>query len=98
MRAFKHVIGKRTDDVTDRLYFLEQYTSGQPRELVRSCQQITVDGGYDRAKVLLEQHFGDKQKIASAYLNNALSWPAIKPEDAKAFKLMVSFSEDVVTQ
>lgn len=35
-------------------------------------------------KALLEQHFGNEQKIASAYLDKALSWPVVKAEDAKS--------------
>ncbi|MGL5901157.1 MAG: hypothetical protein ACRCZO_00590, partial [Cetobacterium sp.] len=37
IRASEHSIEGKTDNSQDRLYFLEQYTGGQPRELVRSC-------------------------------------------------------------
>ena len=36
-RAFEHGVENKTDSNTDRLYFFEQYTAGQPRELIRSC-------------------------------------------------------------
>lgn len=39
IRAFEHEIEDKTQNYCDRLYFLEQYTQGQPKELVRSCQQ-----------------------------------------------------------
>lgn len=50
MRAFKHSIEDKTHSAKDCLYFLEQYTRGQPRNLVRSCQHMPHDEGYARAK------------------------------------------------
>lgn len=50
------------------LYYLEQFTRGQPRELVRSCQHMDPDNGYTTAKQLLEEHFGNTYKIATAYM------------------------------
>ncbi|KAJ8049632.1 hypothetical protein HOLleu_02465 [Holothuria leucospilota] len=35
--AFEHNIGQLTENKQDRLYYLQQFTSGKPRELVRSC-------------------------------------------------------------
>ena len=86
MRAFEHNVEEKTGDARDCLHFLAQYTRGQPRELVRSCQQMAADRGYYKAKALLEEHFGNEQKIASAYLDKALSWPMIKAEDVKALQ------------
>ncbi len=57
MRAFEHNVEERTGDFRDCLHFLAQYTRGQPRELVRSCQQMPADRGYQKAKALLEEHF-----------------------------------------
>lgn len=54
MRAFEHAIEEKTRDARDCLHFLEQYTRSQPRELVRSCQQMAADRGYIKAKALLE--------------------------------------------
>lgn len=65
-----HKVEERTSDFGDCLHFLAQYTRGEPHELVRSCQQMPADKGYQRAKALLEEHFGNEQRIASAYLDN----------------------------
>ena len=86
MRAFEHNVEEKTSDARDCLHFLVQYTRGQPRELVRSCQQMAADRGYYKAKSLLEEHFGNEQRIASAYMDKALSWPVIKAEDIKALQ------------
>lgn len=50
-----------------RLYFIEQYTAGQPRELVWSCLHMEPERGYCEAKRLLEEHFGNAYKLSVAY-------------------------------
>lgn len=91
MRAFERNIEEKTGDTRDCLHFLGQYTRGQSRVLVRSCQQMDADREYTKAKALLEEHFGNEQKIASAYLDKALLWPAIKPEDVKSLQAYALF-------
>ena len=41
MQSFEQTIELRTDDAVDLLHYLEQYTRGQPKQLVRSCQHMT---------------------------------------------------------
>ena len=67
-------------------YYLEQFTRGQPRELVHSCLHMAPEYGYAKAKQLLHEHFGSKYKIAVAYIERALSWPIIKTEDVSALQ------------
>ena len=86
IRAFEHGIEDRTGNSKDRLYFLKQFTTGQPRELVHSCQYMQPDKGYAEAKRLLKKRFGDDYRIATAYIDKALSWPSIKVEDPEALK------------
>ncbi|KAK0154798.1 hypothetical protein N1851_002884 [Merluccius polli] len=70
----------------DCLYYLEQFTRGQPRELVQSCQHMDAERGFIVAKALLQEHFGNEYKIANAYIEKALTWPAIKSEDVKSLQ------------
>ncbi len=55
MQAFEHCIESKTNSSQDRLYYLEQYTSGQLKELVRSCLHMDADRGFAEAKRLLAQ-------------------------------------------
>ncbi|XP_046555830.1 uncharacterized protein LOC124265083 [Haliotis rubra] len=80
--AFEHCIESKTDSFKDRLYYLEQYTSGMPGELVRSCIHMEPEQGYTRAKQPLQTKFGNKFKVATAYTEKALQWPHIKAEDS----------------
>lgn len=84
MQAFKHNIEDKTECDEDRLYFLEQYSAGQPRELVRSCFHMNATTGYPEAKHLLKDHFGDDFKITSAYIEKALNWNLIGTDDGRA--------------
>ncbi len=93
IRAFEHGVEDRTDNDKDRLYFMEQYTTGKPKELVRSCLHMNPAEGYLKAKQLLREHFGNEYQIAVAYMNKALEWPSIRPEDGEAlhsFSLFLS--------
>ncbi|KAL3967647.1 phylloquinone omega-hydroxylase/docosahexaenoic acid omega-hydroxylase [Sarotherodon galilaeus] len=91
MKAFEHGIEERTDSNRDRLRFLEQFTQGRPKVLVRSCSHMHPDRGYAEAKRLLRKHFGDEYTIASAYIERALKWPVIKPEDGDALTEFAMF-------
>lgn len=86
MRSFEEVVEKKADSPGDCLHFLEQYTRGQPKELVRSCQHMIPSQGYLRAKALLKENFGNEVKIAASYMEKALSWKVIRSEDAKALQ------------
>ncbi len=90
IRAFEKGVEEKASH-NDCLYYLEQFTRGQPRELVHSCLHMTPDSGYPKAKQLLQKHFGNKYKIATAYLERALSWPAIKGEEVSALQSYVLF-------
>ncbi|KAL9986036.1 hypothetical protein ACROYT_G000097 [Oculina patagonica] len=83
IRAFESLIEHRTSSSTERLYYLEQYTAGDVKELVRSCHHLSPDQGYQEARRLLKKTFGDEYRIASAYESKALNWPTIKVEDGK---------------
>ena len=70
---------------------MEKYTRGQPKELVRSCQHMAPDRGYATAKDLLQEHFGNEHKVTAAYMEKALCWPDVKPEDVKSLQAYALF-------
>lgn len=91
MQAFVHGIENKAISNQDRLYYLEQYTSDQSKELLRSCLHMNADDGYAEAKLLLEYHFGDKTNLTNAYMEKALSWSNIKADDGKALSSFALF-------
>ena len=60
IRAIEHAIDSKTDSHQDRLYYLEQFTSGEPLNLVRSCEHMRPDRVYKEARALLDRHYGDE--------------------------------------
>ncbi len=86
MKAFELCVETKTMCKGDCLYYLEQYTRGQPRDIVRSCLHMTAERGYAVAKQLLKDHFGNEFNITAAYMEIVTGWPSIKSEDTKALK------------
>ncbi|KAL6473214.1 hypothetical protein MHYP_G00194020 [Metynnis hypsauchen] len=91
IRAFEHAIDSKTDSQQDRLYYLEQFTSGEPLDLIRSCEHMRPDRAYREARALLDCHYGDELTIANAYIKKAMEWPQIKPEDRKGLNTFALF-------
>lgn len=90
IRAFERGVEEKATKC-DCLYYLDQLTRGQPRELVHTCMQMTPELGYEKAKQLLQQHFGCEYKIAVAYIEKALAWLTVKNEDIKSLPLFSLF-------
>ena len=89
--AFEHNIERLTEKDQDRLYYLQQYTSGRPRELVKSCMGKDPKGGYNKARKELEEEYGDDFKILSSYRKEIEMMKPIKGEDTKAMKDYLTF-------
>ena len=79
MAVFETLIGSKVGNSRERLYFLDQYTSGKAKELIKVCLQTRSGDPYKEARRLLKKHFGDPHKIASAYIAKLSSWPTVRP-------------------
>lgn len=91
IKSFEHSIKSKTKHPKDCLYYLEQYTTGPPRNLARSCQYMAADRGFRKAKSLLQEHFGNEHKITTSYMEKALSWSAITTDDTNALQTYTLF-------
>jgi hypothetical protein len=91
VRAFEHGVEDKTDSCKDRIYYLEQYTSGEAKDLVRSCLCLDSSVGYNKSKDLLKENFGSEYKIATSFVEKALNWPVVRSEDADALKMYSLF-------
>lgn len=69
-----------------RLYYLVQYTTGEVKELMKSCFAIKEDIGYCEARSLLKTGYGQGDRIATSYVDKLTKGPAIKAEDGDALK------------
>ena len=86
IRAFENLIERKTTNPSTRLYYLLQYTSGQVQDLVRSCLTMREDKGYDEARKLLADRYGQPYKIATAYVDRIINGQPIRAEDGAALQ------------
>ena len=69
MNAFETLIECKVNNSLERLYFLDQYTSGKAKEVIKGCIQMKSKDSYDQAKAQVKKHFGDPFKGANAHIN-----------------------------
>ena len=85
IRAFENLIESKTDSSSARLYYLVQYTAGDVQELMRSCLAMNPDEGYQEARRLMKEKYGQNYKIA-AYVDRLTNGPPIRSEDGNALQ------------
>ena len=83
MRAFDSRISSRTDDDEEKLFYLEQYTSGKPQDIIRGCLHMTAGTGYMQVRRLLDKRYGDEDTVTSAFVDVLMEWPQVKPVDVE---------------
>ena len=84
--AFDTRIASHSITDADRLYYLDQHLTGEPKQLISGCMYMNPNDGYHEARQLLQTEYGDPFKVSVAYVNNVLSWPNIKADDGHALK------------
>ncbi|CAB4001611.1 Hypothetical predicted protein [Paramuricea clavata] len=60
IRSFETLIVAKTPSSGSRLYYLVQYTSGDVQKFMRSCLSMNPDEGYQVARKLLKQRYGQQ--------------------------------------
>ena len=70
IRAFENLVERKMNSPSARLYYLVQYTAGQVKELMRSCLSMQDAQGYNKARKLLLERYGQPYKIAAAFVQD----------------------------
>ena len=65
INAFESLIESKVESPIERLYFLDQYTTGKAKEVIKGCIQMKSNDSYGQARDLLKKHFGGPFKVAS---------------------------------
>ncbi|KAK3698421.1 hypothetical protein QZH41_001197 [Actinostola sp. cb2023] len=63
-----------------------EYTKDDVQELMRSCLSMDVNEGYQEARRLLKERYGQSYKIAAAYVNRLTEGQPIKAESVEALQ------------
>ena len=89
--AFEAMIDKKVDSQRDRLYFWCQYTSGKAHEVIKGFLTWNSDKGYEEARKLLAQRFGNPFRVAEAYKSRLRSWTQIADGDSAGIQDFADF-------
>ena len=89
--AFDAMIDKKVDSEKDKLYFLSKYTSGKAHEVVKGFLTWDSDQGYEEARKLLAQRFGNPFRVAEAYKAKLRNWPQIVEGDSSGLQDLSDF-------
>jgi hypothetical protein len=84
--AFDVRISPRISNSIDKLYYLDQHLTGDPKELIGGCLYMDSEEGYRTARYLLDREYGDSYKASAAHISKALAWPQIKSTDSVGLK------------
>ena len=88
---FKEVVENKIEDPLGRLTRLIQLTTGEAKELIKHCIQETPSSGYVHAKQLLEEQYGNKFRVATAYVKEIKSWPALREGSSAEYRRLFRF-------
>ena len=84
IRRFESQVEAKVSLNDVRLQYLEQYLQGEPKDLIKGCLHLDRHSGYLKAKMLLNENYGDPYEIPNAYLKRINEWPCIRPGDELA--------------
>ena len=84
IQSFEHLVEEKTLSPSARLYYLIQHTTGSVQDLMKSCLAMSPEQGYEEAKKLLKERYGQNYRIAAAQIRHLTDGPLIKSEDGNA--------------
>ncbi len=99
MQQFRSKVEDNCDSPEERLMYLEQYTTGEPQQIVIGYSYLKADG-YSKALSELDRRYGDQDIIVSAFITKALSWGQIRGDDPKEldrFSIFLAECENAVS-
>ena len=99
MRAFETIIETRVSANKERLYFLNKYTTGKAKDVIKGFVTLTSGDSYRQAKDLLGRRFGDPHRVSNAYKSRLKNWPQIgegQSNDLQAFSDFLGQCEEAM--
>ena len=90
-RSYDALIEHRGIPIEERFYFILKYLTGEPRSLVQGHSMIGDAAGYNEAKKVLEQRYGDPFVVSNAYRDKLDSWPRVGSRDAFGLRRLGDF-------
>ena len=89
--SFKDVVESFVPDERGRLNRLLSYTSGAAKELVQTCVYLGEHECFTKAMELLDSEYGNKLKVARAFIKQLKEMENVKGSDAHSWKKLYRF-------
>ena len=83
LKSFDSIITSKLTDDEEKIYYLSQYTSGKPHEIVKACMHLPHGIGYKEARKSLEKRYGNSDLIVTKYINSILTFQNIRNDDVE---------------
>ncbi len=91
LQAFETIIESRVPGGRERLYFLNKYTTGKANEIIKAFVALNSENGYQEAKKLLSQRFGDPYLVSEVYKAKLKAWAPVNEGDGKSLQELSDF-------
>lgn len=72
MRAFENIVRNTSVSSTAKLNRLLQFCKGSDYKVIEHTAVMDLNDGYNKAKQLLEERFGNQHKIAEAWMRKVI--------------------------
>ena len=83
MKTIENSVEKYTEDGDIRLQLLIQHCTGKGREAIKSCGMLNGMQGYEKAKELLKERFGEKYVVSKPWIDKLSYGPPIRLNDSE---------------
>jgi len=91
LKSFETIIEGQTEKVSQRLYYLGKYTTGEPKEAISGLLLLETEEAYKQARKILSDRFGNPFLVADAYRKKINEWPKIPPNDGTSLRKFSDF-------
>ena len=91
LKSFETIIEGQTEKVSQRLYYLGKYTTGEPKEAISGLLLLETEEAYKQARKILADRFGNPFLVADAYRKKINEWPKIPPNNGMSLRKFSDF-------
>ncbi|CAB4007121.1 Hypothetical predicted protein [Paramuricea clavata] len=97
IKAFETLIERKTNQPSERLYYLGKYTSGEAKEAVSGLLPLDTETAYAKAKKILVNRFGNSFLASNVYQKKLENWPKIALNDGPGLRRYSDFLQHCCT-
>ena len=97
-KAFNAFLKQRVNSsASDKLYYLDQYTSGQVNEVIQSYLYLDTEKAFQDAMRDIDKLYGNSFLVAQAFKTKLSSWSRISNNDAMGIFKLTNFLKQCLT-